>query len=791
MLRLALLGTPEISLDSKSLTEQITGRSLALLVYLAVTGQEYTRNRLADLLWDEHSNDDALKKVRNLLPGLRVAVDDHLQITRESIAFKRTSAYWLDVAEFRTYLSTNLVNPDPVLLENVLALYRDDFLGDFAVRNAPLFEAWMVQEREALHQLAVAGFQCLTRCYLEQENPEAGLRSVKRLLALEPWCEEAYQQQMIFLSWCGKRDAALAQYLVCQRVLAAEFNSAPMAATTAIYEQIRTGELRGLRNRKSSDALRLAQHVEHLLNPLAEKEPAPTPPAPLPPPAQQLLWNEIPQQHKFYGYQWELRRLTEWWATGCRLIGIFGLVGQGKSALGSYFCQSLRESLRSSTPFDLAPTEVAEPPAKNGEPRQVDTIIWRSAHNVVAPVQLVQDWLAQLTGQPPPATQEWQQLLALLIAQLAHKRCLLVLDNLDRLMQRDANTGRYHPDWAKYSELLCWIGTSQHQSCLLLLSRESPLEFARWEEQSTTIRSLQLTGLDEADGCQLLTAHGLTAPTGLSAKLTQRYSGNPLALLIAAETIQQLFNGDVERFLAAETLIFDDLRTMFDDQFSQLGAVEREILLHVVIDTEILAPEKLWSTLALPASRRTYLEAQRALLRRAWLESQQSGLVIPNLVLEYLAEYIVEEVVRELLIGHQAVADAQAFLNRYALVNTLPPIASSKPRHRPVLQGVAEQLTARLGEAKTYTYIQSLVAALQTQVALPPGHASLNLYQLAQYLALVNVDVQPPLPHWEIHPPLATAQPLQSPPAERKNDEQSVGLSQTFLDLDLLLVPLA
>ena len=223
----------------------------------------------------------------------------------------------------------------------------------------------------------------------------------------------------------------------------------------------------------------------------------------------------------------------------------------------------------------------------------------------------------------------------------------------------------------------------------------------------------------------------------------------------------------------------------------QLGAVEREILLHVVIDTEILAPEKLWSTLALPASRRTYLEAQRALLRRAWLESQQSGLVIPNLVLEYLAEYIVEEVVRELLMGHQAILDAQAFLNRYTLANSLRPVTSPKPRHRPVLQGVAEQLIARLGEAKTYTYIQSLVAALQTQVALPPGHASLNLYQLAQYLALVNVAVQPPLPHWEIHPPLATAQPLQSPPAERKNDEQSVGLSQTFLDLDLLLVPLA
>lgn len=161
MLRLALLGSPEISLQGNSLTDQITGRGFALLVYLIVTGQQYTRNRLADLLWDDLSNYNALKKVRNILPGLRALLETHLQISRETAAFNKNSSYWLDVEEFRSYLTSSQAQTNPQLLEKVLALYRDDFLGNFYVRNAPAFEEWVTQQREELHQLAVEGFQRL------------------------------------------------------------------------------------------------------------------------------------------------------------------------------------------------------------------------------------------------------------------------------------------------------------------------------------------------------------------------------------------------------------------------------------------------------------------------------------------------------------------------------------------------------------------------------------------------------------------------------------------------------
>jgi class 3 adenylate cyclase len=72
------------------------------------------------------------------------------------------------------------------------------------------------------------------------EHPEA-LRHARRLLALEPWQEEAHRQVMRLLALDGQRSAALRQYHECVRLLERELGLPPSEATTALYEEIRTG----------------------------------------------------------------------------------------------------------------------------------------------------------------------------------------------------------------------------------------------------------------------------------------------------------------------------------------------------------------------------------------------------------------------------------------------------------------------------------------------------------------------------------------------------------------------
>lgn len=66
------------------------------------------------------------------------------------------------------------------------------------------------------------------------------LEFAMRLLALDPWREEAHRQMMRLLARSGQRSAALAQYETCRRLLAQELGVEPSPETTALYERIRT-----------------------------------------------------------------------------------------------------------------------------------------------------------------------------------------------------------------------------------------------------------------------------------------------------------------------------------------------------------------------------------------------------------------------------------------------------------------------------------------------------------------------------------------------------------------------
>ena len=62
---------------------------------------------------------------------------------------------------------------------------------------------------------------------------------------------------------------------------------------------------------------------------------------------------------------------------------------------------------------------------------------------------------------------------------LKQHRCLLVLDNAESILKLGAHCGLYRPGYEDYGVLLKQVGEQSHQSCLLLTSREKPLEFSQ------------------------------------------------------------------------------------------------------------------------------------------------------------------------------------------------------------------------------------------------------------------------------------------------------------------------
>jgi DNA-binding SARP family transcriptional activator/predicted ATPase len=234
-LQFHLLGGLEITRDGVPVTDFISNKVPALLAYLVVTRRLHTRDKLATLLWSEMSEVDAKNNLRQTLTNLRKIAGEYVTITRDSVVFAEDC--FLDVLHFEQSLR---LKDDG--LNKALALYRGDFLEGFFVREAPDFEEWMLGERTRLRELALQGLHRLTEIEMKRGDNLAALNSTSRLLAFDPWREEAHRLRMLALARAGQRSAALAQYQTCRRILEKELGVEPSAETTSLYQQIRTTE---------------------------------------------------------------------------------------------------------------------------------------------------------------------------------------------------------------------------------------------------------------------------------------------------------------------------------------------------------------------------------------------------------------------------------------------------------------------------------------------------------------------------------------------------------------------
>src|SRR5205807_899463 len=138
--------------------------------------------------------------------------------------------------------------------------------------------------------------------------------------------------------------------------------------------------------------------------PVAPAGPPPVPPVPAgaPPDAPERApwqaWGEAPDVAAFQGRHAERERLTHWLREErCRLVGVLGLGGIGKTALASRLAH------------DLAP--------------HVDGLCWRSLRNAPPPQEWLGAAIAALAPLPPVLPPALPARLALLLEVLRERRC--------------------------------------------------------------------------------------------------------------------------------------------------------------------------------------------------------------------------------------------------------------------------------------------------------------------------------------------------------------------------------
>ena len=139
-------------------------------------------------------------------------------------------------------------------------------------------------------------------------------------------------------------------------------------------------------------------------------------------------------------------------------------------------------------------------------------------------------------------------------------------------------------------------------------------------------------------------------------ELVRRYAGTPMALKMIAETIHEVFGGDLVAFLREETLLFNNLQVLVQQQFERLSREEQIVMCWLVIERELVSLDTLARELGSILPRRQALEAVEALRRRSLIERGSQGTVftLQPMLMEYMTEQVIERVSAE--IGHGQLA---------------------------------------------------------------------------------------------------------------------------------------
>ena len=345
--------------------------------------------------------------------------------------------------------------------------------------------------------------------------------------------------------------------------------------------------------------------------------------------ANSVDWGDAPTIPSFYyGGDRTSEMLKRWIVEdNCRLIGLWGLAGVGKTSLMRKLAEQVKEK------FEI--------------------VVWRSLAQAPTLKELIATLPEALMGS---AQVEQGNLVSELVEKLRSHSCLILLDGVEAILQPGHRAGIYQPGYEDYEHLFQVAGETFHQSCIMITCLDHLGGIFQIQRRDSPIRSFQLPGLTLQAAQIFLTSEKLTAPEAWQS-LISYYRGNPAALSIATKLIRNLFDGNVAEFLAQQSLVFGELDRLLGKSFNRLSLLEKEVLYWLASEEKPLSLNEIQSGIPLSIYSVELIEALESLSQRSLLETQniqqKSLFTISPMIREFVTNQFIAQIGNEFAVREQ------------------------------------------------------------------------------------------------------------------------------------------
>ncbi len=220
-------------------------QALSLLKYLvAHLGRAIHREALIEHLWPEVEESRGWGRLKVTVYFLRqqlraAGMDEDVVATAEKAYVLRREAVWLDAEIFESRVAEGCAHQrrrqwDEALrcFDEARRMYRGDYMAE------DIYDDTFALQRERLREICLEMLAGMAECHAACGRYGEAVQVCRNALVHDPCRENVHRALMSHLVRLGHTDAAVAQYHLCERVLARELEVEPMSETRRLYRRI-------------------------------------------------------------------------------------------------------------------------------------------------------------------------------------------------------------------------------------------------------------------------------------------------------------------------------------------------------------------------------------------------------------------------------------------------------------------------------------------------------------------------------------------------------------------------